>query len=80
MEQAAKSFARADERQFVFVVAADSGFTIAETAELWEEPWDAPELCYFCYPTVLGGERFASLDAALAEVARRYPWTRGAEG
>lgn len=75
MATAVRAYVRADEKQFVFIVAVGEEFVIVETAELWEEPID-PFACYFCYPTVLGTMKYATLLDAAAAVGARYPWAR----
>lgn len=73
--KAVRNFARPDERQFVFIIRTSGGFAIVETAELWEEPEESGAgASYFCYPTVIGFERFAEEDQAVKTVRARYPW------
>lgn len=67
-------FARADERQFVFIVHADHGLAVFETAEMWEEPWLGAVASYHHYPTVMGCARFENVDDALRYVSARYRW------
>ena len=77
-DSAARCYVRPDERQFVFIVATGSGYALVETAELWEEPRVGPDADYFCYPTVIGGERFERLEEAEAAVLERYRWAASA--
>lgn len=74
MASAARIFVRPDEKQFVFIIRADDLFAIVETAELWEEPCVSASASYYCYPTVIGSERFVSIDEAVGLVVARYGW------
>lgn len=76
MTEVSRTYARSDEKQFVFLFEDERGFLIVETVELWEEPrTGAEDGSYFCYPTVIGNERYPTVEAASAEIRDRYPWT-----
>lgn len=74
-----RSHARSDEKQFVFVLAVEGGFTIAETAELWEEPeqW-CDSISYFFYPTVIGQEPLPTAKRIDAVVCASFFWAKNA--
>lgn len=75
--RAVSSFARHDERQFVFVIAVGDSFAIVENAELWEQPIEGEDsACYFYYPTVINGGRYATAAEAGAAVEAGFPWCR----
>lgn len=79
MLDSVRSYVRPDEQQFVFIIRTDQGFAIVEVAELWEEPQLLVEgTSYFCYPTVLDHERYATEAEAASIIVTKYEWASDA--